>query len=94
MTRALVFDDLDWMADAHTKLVEVAAEGKPFTAYTLTQAGLRQPPSPAMWGTLFREAARLRLITHRGWVPSERPGRKGGVCSQWRARRIATKAAA
>jgi hypothetical protein len=94
VTRALVFDDLDWMADAHIKLVEVAAEGKPFTAYTLTQAGLRQPPSSAMWGTLFREAARLRLITHRGWVPSERPGRKGGVCAQWRARRIATKAAA
>lgn len=94
MTQAMALIDLDWMADAHTKLVEVAAEGKPFTAYTLTQAGLRQPPSPAMWGTLFREAARLRLITHRGWVPSERPGRKGGVCSQWRARRIATRAAA
>jgi len=94
MTQAMVFDDLDWMADAMDALTATAATGEPFTAYTLTQAGLRQPPSPAMWGVLFREASRLRLITHRGWVPSQRPGRKGGVCSQWRARRIATRAAA
>lgn len=89
----MVLEDLEWMGDAQLVLVQVASKGEPFTAYTLTQAGLRQPPSPAMWGVLFREAARLRLITHRGWVPSERPGRKGGVCAQWRARRIATRAA-
>lgn len=86
MTQAMVLEDLDWMSDAMEALTEAAQTGKKFTAYTLTEAGLRQPPSSAMWGSLFREANRLKLIVHRGYVPSPRPGRRGGVCSQWRAR--------
>lgn len=86
MTRAAVFDDLDWMSDAHNVLVEVAAKGQPFTAYALTQAGLREPPHTNCWGALFRAAARLGHIK-RAWphyVPSPRPTRKGGVCSHWK----------
>jgi len=85
--KAMVLEDLDWMSDAHNVLVTVAGEGRPFTAFSLTQAGLREPPHKNCWGTLFREAARLGYIT-RAWphyVPSPRPARKGGVCAQWKA---------
>lgn len=87
MTQAIVLEDLDWMSDAHNVLVTVAGEGRPFTAFSLTQAGLREPPTPYMWGTLFREAARLGHIvpTWPPYVPSPRPTRKGGVCAQWKA---------
>jgi hypothetical protein len=87
MTQAMALYDLDWMSDAHNVLVEVAGKGDPFTAFSLTQAGLREPPHPNMYGTLFREAARLGHIK-RAWpnyIPSPRPARKGGVCAQWKS---------
>jgi hypothetical protein len=84
--RAAVLDDLDWTADAHDALLKVAAEGKPFDAYTLTeQAELRDPPSPAMWGKLFREAHDAGLIRAVGYHRSRRPGRSGGACRIWAA---------
>ena len=87
MTQAMVFEDLDWTDDAMNVLVEVAAKGQPFTAYALTEAGLRNPPSPSMWGTLFRQAAHEGAIrpAKTPYVRSPRPGRNGGVCAQWRA---------
>lgn len=82
--RAAVLDDLDWSADAHDALLRVAAEGKPFDAYTLTERGeLRDPPTPNMWGTLFRQAARDGLIRRVGFHESRRPGRKAGICRVW-----------
>jgi hypothetical protein len=87
MAQAIALTDLDWMADAHNVLVEVAALGRPFTAYTLTEAGLREPPHKNCWGKLFRDAADAGHI-RRAWpnyVPSPRPARKGGVCAQWKA---------
>ena len=86
MSQAMVLEDLDWMADAMDALTVAAKTGRKFTAYTLTEAGLRTPPSSAMWGSLFREANRLKLIRHNGYIPSPRPARRGGVCSQWKAR--------
>jgi len=84
--RAAVLDDLDWMADAHEVLVKVAAEGKPFDAYALTEkAELRDPPSPAMWGKLFRQANDDGLIRPVGYHRSRRPGRSGGACRIWAA---------
>lgn len=87
MTQAIALEDLDWNADAMEALQKVAAEGHSFTAYSLSQAGLREPPTSAMWGMLFREAKRLRIIrpTWPPYVPSPRPTRKGGVCAQWKA---------
>jgi len=82
--RAAVLDDLDWMADAHEVLVKVAAEGKPFDAYALTEkAELRDPPSPAMWGKLFRQANDAGVIKVVGFHRSRRPGRSGGACRVW-----------
>jgi hypothetical protein len=84
--RAAVLDDLDWSADAMDALVKVAAEGKPFDAYSLTErAELRDPPSPAMWGKVFREAHDAGLIRAVGYHRSRRPGRSGGACRVWSA---------
>jgi hypothetical protein len=87
MTQAMVFEDLDWTGDAMNVLVEVAAKGQPFTAYALTEAGLRNPPISNHWGMLFREAARLGHIkpANPEYVRSPRPGRKNGICAQWKA---------
>lgn len=84
MSQAIVLEDLDWTADAMEALRKVAAEGKPFDAYTLTEkAELRDPPSPAMWGKLFRQANEDGLIKVVGFHRSRRPGRSGGACRVW-----------
>jgi hypothetical protein len=81
---AIALEDLDWSADAMDALVKVAAEGKPFDAYTLTEkAELRDPPSSAMWGKLFRQANDAGLIKVVGFHRSRRPGRSGGACRVW-----------
>ena len=84
MTQALALEDLDWSADAMDALQRVAAEGKPFDAFTLTEkAELREPPHPNCWGTLFRQASKDGLIRRVGFHESRRPGRKHGVCRVW-----------
>ncbi|ASN20660.1 hypothetical protein [Arthrobacter sp. YN] len=89
MTQAMVLEDRTWTDDAMDVLAQVAKRGEPFTAYALTQAGLRNPPHPSMWGTLFRHAAERGAIRPAKvpFVRSPRPGRNGGVCAQWRAAR-------
>jgi len=84
MTQAMVLSDLDWSADAMDALQKVAAEGRPFDAYTLTErAELREPPHPNQWGKLFREASDAGLIKVVGFHRSRRPGRSGGACRVW-----------
>jgi len=83
--RAAALEDLDWMADAHDVLSKVAAEGKPFTAYSLVEAGLREPPVSSMWGKLFKDASERKLIQYRRHIRSPRPGRRGGACAVWKA---------
>jgi len=82
--KAIALDDLDWTADALEALQKVAALGRPFDAFTLTEvADLRDPPSPAMWGTVFRQANDAGLIKVVGFHRSRRPGRSGGACRVW-----------
>lgn len=83
--RAAALEDLDWTADAHEALLKVAAEGKPFTAYSLVQAGLREPPVSSMWGKLFKDASEQGVIRYRRHIRSARPGRRGGACAVWKA---------
>jgi len=86
MTQAFVLTDLDWEADARAALLKVAAEGKPFDAFDLTQrADLREPPNSSMWGALFREAAKDGVIRWVGARKSRRPQRRGSLVSVWRA---------
>jgi len=85
MSQAIALEDLDWESDAFKALVKVAAEGKPFDAYTLTEkAALRNPPHPNMWGPLFRNAYKDGLIRPVGYHQSRRPGRSGGACRVWK----------
>jgi hypothetical protein len=85
MTQAMVLVDLDWNFDAQQALLKVASEGKPFDAFTLTEkAELREPPTPSMWGPLFRNAYKDGLIRPVGYHQSRRPGRSGGACRVWK----------
>lgn len=86
MTQAMVLTDLQWEADAREALEKVAKLGRPFDAYDLTQkAELREPPSSAMWGSLFRLAAKDGVIRWAGARKSNRPQRRGSLVSVWRA---------
>lgn len=88
MTQALALEDLDWSSDAMDALQRVAAEGKPFDAYDLTEkAELRDPPHHNMWGPLFRQAATDGVIRRVGYHESRRPGRKHGLCRVWEVAR-------
>ena len=85
MSQAMVLTDLEWESDAREALERVAKAGQPFTAYDLTTvAELRNPPHPNCWGPLFRHAAEDGVIRRVGFVESQRPGRRGGVCRLWR----------
>lgn len=85
MTQAMVLVDLEWESDAREALEKVAKAGKPFTAYDLTEADLRNPPNPNQWGALFRQAATDGVIRRVGFIESRRPGRKHGICRLWKA---------
>lgn len=84
-----VVDETDpwWRASAMQALTDLAATGRPFDAYDITELGVVDPPHPNHWGALFRAAATAGTIVHAGWHRSRRPGRAGGVCSVWRGKR-------
>lgn len=86
MTRAAALEDPsapDWTAQALAAIEAAALAGEPFDAYALTAAGLEAPPSPSMWGQLFKEAARAKIIRKVGVHESERPSRSRGLCRVW-----------
>lgn len=86
MTRPAVLEDPtapDWSTQAFAALEAAALAGTPFDAFTLTQNGLPQPPVSGMWGQLFKEAARAKLIQKAGVHESERPSRSRGLCRVW-----------
>lgn len=83
MTTSIALEDLDWGHDAQTAIEHMAETGADFTAYDLEQAGLRQPPTPNMWGPAFRAAAHSGIITDAGYRRSLRPGRRGSRCLVW-----------
>ncbi|WP_427130412.1 hypothetical protein [Pseudarthrobacter sp. S9] len=86
MTRAAVFEDPntpDWTGQALAAIEAAALAGKPFDAYALTKGGLEAPAHPSMWGQLFKEASRAKIIRKVGYHESSRPGRSRGVCAVW-----------
>ena len=83
--KAMVLEDCHWDADARAALETVASLGRPFDAYDLTQkAELREPPSSAMWGALFRQASADGVIRWVGAHKSRRPQRRGSLVSVWK----------
>ena len=86
MSRPAVLEDPnepDWTSQALAAIEAAALAGEPFDAFALTQRGLPQPPSSSMWGPLFREAARAKIIRKVGVHESERPSRARGLCRVW-----------
>jgi hypothetical protein len=87
MARPAVLEDpttcLDWTSQALAAIESAALTGQPFDAYALTSRGLPNPPSPNMWGQLFKEAAKAKIIRKVGYHASSRPGRSRGVCAVW-----------
>jgi hypothetical protein len=86
MTRAAVLEDPnepDWTTQALKVIESAALTGEPFDAYDLTSWGLPNPPSSSMWGSLFREAARAKIIVKAGIHESQRPSRARGLCRVW-----------
>jgi hypothetical protein len=86
MTRPAALEDPtapDWTTQAFAALEELARTGEPFNASTLTARGLPNPPSPSMWGHLFKEASRVKIIRKVDFRPSTRPSRSGGSGYVW-----------
>lgn len=52
----------DWQSQAFAALEAAAIAGHPCDAKTLIAHGLPKPPDRCMWGPLFAEASRARII--------------------------------
>lgn len=52
----------DWSTQAFAALEAAALAGEPCDAKSLIAHGLAKPPSRTMWGTLFAEASKARII--------------------------------
>lgn len=87
MTRPAVLEDPnepDWTSQALAVLTKLAAEdGRPINSETLITCGVPLPPKSAMWGALFRDAARAKIIRKVDYRPSSRPTRRGGSSYTW-----------
>lgn len=87
MTRAAVLEDPtapDWTTQALAVLTQLASEdGRPINSDTLIAHGVPLPPKSAMWGNLFGQAARARIIRKVDYRPSARPSRRGGSSYTW-----------
>lgn len=86
MTRAAVLEDPtapDWTSQAFAVLRTLAEDGQPISSDTLTARGVPNPPKAAMWGSLFRDAARAKIIRKADYRPSAKPSRRGGSSYTW-----------
>lgn len=87
---AMVLEQLEtdergrWKADATDLIEHLARVGGLFTANDLREWGLREPPHPNMWGTVFQVAARRGVIVYVDHVRSRRRQRAGGAVARWR----------
>lgn len=76
--------DTWWRDSAERALRDLAASGRTFEAYDLTEMGVPDPDHPNRWGALFRAAHTAGLIEPVGYAQSRRPGRSGGLTRLWR----------
>jgi hypothetical protein len=85
MSQAAVLEYESW-ADQGIRAIEAAAAtGEPFDAWSLSLAGLEDPPHPNHWGSLFLRAKALQIIERHDYHISARPARAHGVCARWKA---------
>lgn len=86
MTRAAALEDPtapDWTGQAYAVLTKLAEDGQPFNSETLIARGVPIPPKSGMWGSLFKDAARAKIIRKVDYRPSSRPSRRGGSSYTW-----------
>lgn len=81
---ALTNADSWWRDCAWRALEHLAATGRPFTAYDVTELGVPDPDHGNRWGGLFQAACKAGLIEPVGYAESRRPSRAGGVCRVWK----------
>lgn len=76
-----------WINLAMEAIGVAAKSGRTFAAYQLVQwYSLPEPPSKALWGSVFRKAALAGVIERVSYGPSPRATRAGGVAGLWRGR--------
>lgn len=82
MATPIALEDCSWTEDATNLIERWASEGRRFNADDLRQA-MRQAPRPNMVGTVFRSAARRRLIEKVADNTSRTKSRNGGHQYTW-----------
>lgn len=83
MSQAAVLEGKPWQQQGLELIAQLADEGKPFDAYSLSQRGLEKPAHPSQWGSLFRVARSHGLIEVCDIHTSARPERAKGLCRVW-----------
>lgn len=84
MTAAALEGETDWKADALEVIEGLAKTGMTFNADTVRQRGIKEPPHPNQWGSVFRTAKRRGLIAKADYSSSQRKSRHGGGLHAWR----------
>jgi hypothetical protein len=82
MATPIALEDHSWKQDAADLIERWATEGRRFNADTLRQA-MRPAPHPNMVGSVFRSAARRRLIEKVADNTSRTKSRNGGHQYTW-----------
>lgn len=72
-----------WKSTAMQAVEDLAATGRPFEAYDVTELGVVDPPCSSHWGSLFHRAHSRGLIEIAGYGQSRRPSRAHGLTRLW-----------
>jgi len=72
-----------WDSCFMTAVKTLAATGRKFETYDVTEQGVPEPAHPAQYGSAMRRAAQSGLITEAGFTVSRRPSRSGGLTRLW-----------
>lgn len=84
MARPAVLENFGWADEALQAIEAEARSGYPFDCYAVQQhQGLEPPPSPSMWGSVFRMAAGRGIIQQAGFHITSRPTRRSGITRLW-----------
>lgn len=86
MTQAAVLEpEVPWKVRALGEIEDLAKSGMPFTADTLRERGVPEPPKHQnQWGSVFGTASKRGLITKADYSSSRRKSRHGGFLHAWR----------
>lgn len=93
MATPIALEDHSWTQDATDLIERWATEGRRFNADDLRRA-MRPAPNPNMVGSVFRTAARRRLIEKVSGNTSTTKSRNGGHQYTWVGIREVLKVAA